>query len=278
MKNYKQILEAVNRGIQLALDDFDDDTTPIQNIKSKQIQNRDYTKEYLDLLRDTVDFNLPSGNLWYKYNLDVNPNQLSIPKDWYGGYYAWGELEPKDDYSIDNYKFNRVIYTDIRTISQFTKYCHNPEVGHKGYSDYLTQLEQEDDVVHMKLGLNYYIPSANDFIELFNNTTLTLKKDFNGIKGLNGLEFIGKDKINQRIFIPFAGLKCKKTGLNPVGESCVGFELHLWTSTFENCMTNKAISTIARQHQIESGWGKCKVEAEDFKFYGLPIRPVYRKN
>ena len=24
MKNYKQILEAVNRGIQLALDDFDD--------------------------------------------------------------------------------------------------------------------------------------------------------------------------------------------------------------------------------------------------------------
>ena len=25
MKNYKQILEAVNRGIQLALDDFDDE-------------------------------------------------------------------------------------------------------------------------------------------------------------------------------------------------------------------------------------------------------------
>jgi hypothetical protein len=25
MKNYKQILEAINRGIQLALDDFDDE-------------------------------------------------------------------------------------------------------------------------------------------------------------------------------------------------------------------------------------------------------------
>jgi hypothetical protein len=25
MKNYKQILEAINRGIQLALDDFEDD-------------------------------------------------------------------------------------------------------------------------------------------------------------------------------------------------------------------------------------------------------------
>jgi hypothetical protein len=35
MKSYKQILEAVNRGIQLALDDFEDED--IQNIKSKQV-------------------------------------------------------------------------------------------------------------------------------------------------------------------------------------------------------------------------------------------------
>ena len=48
MINYKQILEAVNRGIQLALDDFDDDEPVQNNIKSKQVQNRDYTKEYLD--------------------------------------------------------------------------------------------------------------------------------------------------------------------------------------------------------------------------------------
>ncbi len=47
MKNYNKILEAVNRGIQLALDDFNDEEQ-VQNIKSKQVQNRDYTKEYLD--------------------------------------------------------------------------------------------------------------------------------------------------------------------------------------------------------------------------------------
>ena len=48
MKNYNnKILEAVNRGIQLALDDFDDEDQ-VQNIKSKQINHRDYTKEYLD--------------------------------------------------------------------------------------------------------------------------------------------------------------------------------------------------------------------------------------
>jgi hypothetical protein len=35
MKNYKQILEAINRGIQLALDDFEDDE--VWNVKSKQV-------------------------------------------------------------------------------------------------------------------------------------------------------------------------------------------------------------------------------------------------
>ena len=59
MKLTNKILEAVNRGIQLALDDFDDDE--VQNVKSKQINHRDYTKEYLDLMKDeVVDLDLPS--------------------------------------------------------------------------------------------------------------------------------------------------------------------------------------------------------------------------
>ena len=75
MKNYKQILEAVNRGIQLALDDFDDEEQ-VQNIKSKQVNHRDYTKEYLDLMNEVVDLGLPSGTLWCKYNLDVDSTKL----------------------------------------------------------------------------------------------------------------------------------------------------------------------------------------------------------
>ena len=80
MKNYKQILEAVNRGIQLALDDFDDDE--VQNVKSKQNNHEDYTKEYLNLMNDVVDLDLPSGTIWCKYNLDVDPTKLSKAEDW----------------------------------------------------------------------------------------------------------------------------------------------------------------------------------------------------
>ena len=83
MKNYNKILEAVNRGIQLALDDFDDEDQ-VQNIKSKQINHRDYTKEYLDLMNDVVDLQLPSGTLWCKYNLGVNPTKLSKVEEWDG--------------------------------------------------------------------------------------------------------------------------------------------------------------------------------------------------
>ena len=63
-------------------------------------------------MNDVVDLGLPSGTLWCKYNLGVNPNQLLIPKDWYGNYYGWGEIEDKSKqdkeynwktYDIKNY-------------------------------------------------------------------------------------------------------------------------------------------------------------------------------
>lgn len=53
MKNYKQILEAVNKGLQLALDDFEDDETPIVHKVSKQVGIDEYElvqKEYVNNL------------------------------------------------------------------------------------------------------------------------------------------------------------------------------------------------------------------------------------
>ena len=98
MKNYKQILEAINRGIQLALDDFDDEEQ-IQNIKSKQVQNRDYAFEEIN---NFVDLGLPSGTLWNAYNLGVDPNHLDQYQYWNGGYYQWGESEPAFNQLTDN--------------------------------------------------------------------------------------------------------------------------------------------------------------------------------
>ena len=217
MKNYNKILEAVNRGIQLALDDFNDEDQ-VQNVKSKQIQNRDYTKEYLDLLSDVVvDLGLPSGTLWCKYNLDVNPNQLSKAEDWCGKYYAWGELEPnktnedgKIYFGWDNYKFGNE--------HNLTKYCNNSKYGLNDFIDNLSKLQSEDDVAYQnKKYYNYkfHIPSKEQYEELLKytnnywvenydpNKLVHNLEDDGGVVNLNGRIFEGKN--GNQLFIPTTG-------------------------------------------------------------------------
>lgn len=46
-----------------------------------------------------VDLGLPSGTLWATYNVGA-----SSPYEG-GDYFAWGEVEPKDDFTWENYKF-----------------------------------------------------------------------------------------------------------------------------------------------------------------------------
>ncbi|MBR4828363.1 MAG: hypothetical protein IKZ92_00985 [Muribaculaceae bacterium] len=45
-----------------------------------------------------VDLGLPSGTLWATMNIGAN-----APEE-FGDYFAWGETEPKDDYSWTTYK------------------------------------------------------------------------------------------------------------------------------------------------------------------------------
>ena len=271
MKNYKQILEAINRGIQLALDDFDDDE--VQNIKSKQVQNRDYTKEYLDLMDDVVDFGLPSGTMWCKYNLDVNPNKLSKAEDWYGKYYAWGELKAnkinergKIYFSWGNYKFGE-------GHDKLTKYCNNPEYGLNEFTDNLTQLFPEDDAAYQNKKLynyKFHIPTKDQFEELIKYTDNYWVNNYNpnylkhnpeddgGIKGLNGRVFVGKN--GNQLFIPAAGRYFGQDNDND------GSECYLWSSSIN---TDYPKNTYVLDFDSDT---ICMIDSERFK--GQSIRPV----
>ena len=285
MKNYKQILEAVNRGIKFALDDFDDQEE-VQGQTNSKVSHEHGTKEYIDLIRDTIDFNLPSGNLWYKCNLGAtNPTETATqPHEWWGDFYAWGETTPKDDYAEEKYKFVRLTYLKNTTMVEYTKYCHDIEDGYKGYTDNLTQLEPEDDAVHVKLGQNYWIPSKEDFEELFQYTTQEYKMNYCNIKDLNGVLFIGKNNNSKTMFVPYAGLRCAKTRWNPSGDMVIGFEAHLWTSSFDGNNTGKAISIVGKQYEfIKDNFrrglsGSCEIDLDEHRFCGLPLRPVYKQN
>ena len=79
MKTYNKILEAVNRGIQLALDDFDDIDIPIQNIKSKQV-----SVPFEKLIAQYIRNNQPLSNeMWQAVfkNLPLYLKELGITEE-----------------------------------------------------------------------------------------------------------------------------------------------------------------------------------------------------
>ena len=264
MKNYKQILEAVNRGIQLALDDFDDEEQ-VQNIKSKQVNHRDYTKEYLDLMKDAVDLGLPSGTFWCKYNLGVDQNQLPKAENWYGDYYAWGELEGnKPGFRWINYKFGKAF-------DNLTKYCNRSSYGLKRFTDNLTQILPEDDAAYQNKKLHNFkfrIPTKEQCEELIKyannyrvnnydpNKTIHNPKDDDGIKGLNGRVFEGKN--GNQMFIPAAGYY---NGSNIYNERFYGY---LWTSSLHFRQDSCYLSFNPGNTDLRSGG----------RYFGFSIRPV----
>lgn len=132
-----------------------------------------------------VDLGLPSGNLWATCNLGASSPEA------YGDYYAWGEVEPKKEYTYPNHKW----YKEGAPSLGFTKY--NNEDGK------LT-LEDEDDAVIQKLGNGWRTPTLADFRELTNQKLTTIKKTkLNGVAGYQ----ITSKRNKKSIFIPCAGFK-----------------------------------------------------------------------
>ena len=99
--------------------------------------------------RGAVDLGLSVK--WAAYNVGANS-----PEE-YGSYYAWGETEEKNDYSWNTYKW-------CSASNDFmTKYCTNSSYG---TVDNKTMLTPEDDVVHVKWGGNWRMPTLDEINEL----------------------------------------------------------------------------------------------------------------
>ena len=215
MINYKQILEAVNRGIKFALDDFEDNE--LQGQVNSKVKYKGGTKELLDLMNDVVDLGLPSGTLWCKYNLEAYPELDPDPRscDFYGNYYSWGETEVKNDFSMDSLTF----CDDNRNL---TKYCEK---------DGLTELLPEDDAAYQNKKLynyKFHIPTKEQCKELLKYTDKQWITNFK-FKGKPIKEVIGivlTSTINgNSLFFPAAGYM---TGTHTENKIIDG---GIWTST-----------------------------------------------
>ena len=128
-----------------------------------------------------IDLDLPSGTKWACCNVDTDHPENQSPTN-YGGYYAWGETETKTTY-------NWSTYTHCDGSSSTCKDLGSDIAG----TDY--------DVVHVKWGGSWVMPSKEQLDELRNNCTY----EWTTVDGVNGGKFTGTN--GGSIFLPAAGYR-----------------------------------------------------------------------
>ena len=273
MKYYKQILEAVNRGIKFALDDFEDNK--LQGQTNSKVSHQHGTKEYLDITRELVNLGLPSGTLWFNYNYGVDYKKVfeyTKPEDFYGLYLSWGERYIKRYYDWDTYVYCKYPQREKRKL---IKYCNSEEYWGMPYGipvDNLTTLEPFDDIINQVYGDGYHIPTIEQYNELLQYTESFPVEDYLGINGLDGRIF--KSKINQnQIFFPYNGIKSGSTFLGPNKEcilqtSNISLKNPLYCKVFHFYDSNDSNEMNGCLNKIDYGESRC---------LGLGIRGVYNK-
>jgi endonuclease I len=165
-----------------------------------------------------VDLGLPSGLLWATCNLGANN-----PED-YGDYFAWGETQPKDNFSWTNYQYC------MGSFNTLTKYCNNPDIGYNGFTDDLTTLLPEDDAATANWGDEWRMPTEGEWQELYENTTVT----WTTRNGVRGRLFTAEN--GNSIFMPAAGY-CNES--LPEAAGIIG---DYWTSSLDTDYPSGALS------------------------------------
>ena len=127
---------------------------------------------------EAVDLDLPSGNLWASFNVGATK-----PEE-FGYHFAWGEVEPKEEYLWSTYKWGNQ--------NAQTKY---------NATDNKTTLDAEDDAATVNIGSEWSTPTLNDWKELQNNCDWNRET----INGINGYKVNKKGDANTYIFLPTAG-------------------------------------------------------------------------
>lgn len=207
-----------------------------------------------------------------------------------GDYFAWGETEPKTEYSWATYKWS------YGMTSTLTKYCFNSEYG---IVDNKETLELDDDAAYVNWGSKWRIPTDEEWLELYDNCFFreayndvgspigyyVFKAKTESDKGVQQSSFTnptteeGKKRFHSpeatynlsdtHIFIPFAG---RITGTT-LDETNMG---HYWSSTLSYEHNDHSLkSCITAKHTEMSS--SVNPHDPDTRSRGYSIRAVYRE-
>ena len=212
-----------------------------------------FTSPVAEVVPEMVDLGLSVK--WASCNLGA-----SSPEE-YGNYYAWGETEPKSDYSWwATYKWCGR--------NQLTKYCNKSSYGYNGFTDSKTVLDPDDDAATVALGDSWRMPTKAEQDELVNNCTWT-KATLNGVYGIK----ITSNKAgytDKWIFLPAAGYR-SGTSLQQDANMINGLYGCYWSSSLYTGNPEQAYNMYLYSNSGSVG------TSSDVRYLGRSIRPVYTK-
>ena len=208
-------------------------------------KNAEWWKDYSSIIQASDDgvpeaIDLGLSVKWASFNLGA------VTQEEYGNYYAWGEIETKENYSWETYKWCKGTYNTL------TKYNTNKSFG---TVDNKTVLEAEDDVAAVKLGGNWRIPTDEEWVELRQKCTWVWETQ-NGVKGRR---ITGPN--GNSIFLPAAGYRIN-SGFDDVSSDGL-----YWSSSLYFSTDTERANYWAFNSQSVVGMGGSR-------FLGLSVRPV----
>ncbi len=211
---------------------------------------------FFTLPEGPVDLDLASGNLWASANIGAN-----YPEET-GDFYAWGDtLDPmkKSHFDWSSYKWSNGSNYSL------TKYNLTANSGDNGFVDGKDELEDEDDVVKIKLGGKWQTPTVADFNELI-KTCAYIETKINGVSGYLFSSKTDQDNPKKKMFMPYTGYQNGKDLING------GFIGYYWTRNLYNgysWTSENACNFFFRSFGIEI--------SNSFRCNGEAIRPVLKK-
>ena len=222
-----------------------------------------------DCLSDWVSGVASSGTFVKNFNFSLDRGVSGIPEGWelqqfiemgdglkwaimnvgassiagYGDYFAWGETQPKTNYSSGTY-FDK-------TDSGFNKYA----------LDKKTQLELTDDAARVNLGGTWRIPTSEEWLALKNSNNF----DWVWNSASNGYEVTSKipGYSGNSIFLPAAGMMVNTSGFS------VGSVGNYWTSTLSSNDSGRAYEVNFNSSGVDA------TNNSGVRSYGRPVRAVF---
>lgn len=178
---------------------------------------------------------------WASYNVGA-----TAPEE-YGDYFAWGEISPKDDYTLQTYQYwtdyDGDGYLGADECAEFDDISGNPQY----------------DAATANWGSFWRMPTAEEIEELIDNCTW----DWTTLNGVTGMRVTGPN--GNSIFLPAASYRYGTSSYDVGSEGCY------WVPTLFFGDINAAYCLCFNRKGFVSYFGDLSVCGRD---YGLSVRPV----